>query len=247
MISLAVSPVREGPDGPRAGERIGPRIPALGGREPASDSGIWLAAPDRDTAAAAPGVSREGEHKVVMDGKEYATPRVAKNCATCLDTFKWKLGAGGSALHFSAANATEAGFRHGCCRFAVLRPRAPWFSADFPAPACPGSWSVSEAAQRHWRSLQLSVDAARLVTALATFANLSGSPRRGRGYLCQYAARLNASRRLPVDIGTVVALRQYAASSERSRFDIGGARPYALDSGRCDRSVVLVLAQGCGY
>ena len=108
VILLAVLPVREGPDDPHAGERIGPRMPALEGWASASDSGIWLAAADRDTAAAAPGDSREGAHKVVMGGKEYAAPRVAKNCATCLDTSKRKSGECSSALRFSAANESEA-------------------------------------------------------------------------------------------------------------------------------------------
>ena len=32
------------------------------------------------------------EYKVAIDGKESAVPWVAKNCATRLDMFRWKLG-----------------------------------------------------------------------------------------------------------------------------------------------------------
>ena len=114
---------------------------------------------------------------MVIDGKEYASPRVRKNCATLLDMFNWKLGECGvdseAAPQLSgSATASEADFCRVGSRIAIPRPRASSFSADVPPPACPGSWAAFEAAQPHWLSLQLPVVPARLRTGLVTFSDL---------------------------------------------------------------------------
>ena len=69
-------------------------------------------------------------------------------------------------------------------------------ASEYPPAPFGSNWGLFGAVLQYWLPRQLSVDAHRLVLRAVSFGDLRGALQAGSGYVCQHAARVNASHQL---------------------------------------------------